>query len=45
MIAVLIRFELGKAFDEQKVKAIAEQARGMFEGLPGLRSKTLVTIY
>ena len=39
MIGVMVTFRLGEKFDEQKVRKIAEGARGKFEGMAGLRSK------
>lgn len=39
MIGVFIRFLYGDNFDEERVRKIAETARGRFEGMPGLRSK------
>lgn len=39
MIGVFVTFRFGDNFDEQAVRKIAETARGMFEGMPGLRSK------
>ncbi len=40
MIGVFVTFRYGDNFDEQAVRKIAETARGRFEGMPGLRSKT-----
>ncbi|HVT87230.1 MAG TPA: YdhR family protein [Tepidisphaeraceae bacterium] len=40
MIGVVVTFRLGDQFDEQAIRKIAETARGRFEGMPGLRSKT-----
>jgi len=40
MLGVLIRFQFGTDFNAGKVRAIAEKARGKFEGMPGLISKT-----
>ena len=39
MIATLIRFQYGSDFSEDRVRQVAQGARGMFEGMPGLRSK------
>ena len=39
MIGVVVTFRFGDRFDEQAVRRIAAGARGMFEGMPGLRSK------
>ena len=39
MIGVVVTFRYGENFDEQAVLKIAENARGRFEGLKGLRSK------
>ncbi|HVT80548.1 MAG TPA: hypothetical protein VHM90_07820 [Phycisphaerae bacterium] len=39
MIGVIVTFRLGEKFDEQRVRKIAEGARGKFEGMAGLRSK------
>ena len=39
MIGVFVTFRYGDNFDEQAVRKIAEAARAMFEGMPGLRSK------
>ena len=39
MIGVFVTFRHGENFDEQAVRKIAETARVMFEGMPGLRSK------
>jgi len=40
MIGVFITFLYGGNFDEEGVRKIAETARGEFEGMTGLRSKT-----
>ena len=40
MIAAIVRFEYDKAFDEARLREIAESARGKFENMPGLWSKT-----
>ena len=39
MIGVFVTFRYGDDFDERAVRAIAENARARFEGMPGLRSK------
>jgi hypothetical protein len=39
MISTLLIFQYDNDFDEQKIAAIAEQARSKFEGFPELRSK------
>ena len=39
MIGVLLRFRYDTDFDEQRLRKVAETARGKFEGFPGLRSK------
>ena len=39
MIGVIVTLRLGDRFDEQAVRKIAENARPMFEGMQGLRSK------
>jgi heme-degrading monooxygenase HmoA len=39
MIGVSVTFQYSENFDRARVAAIAENARGMFEGMPGLRSK------
>jgi hypothetical protein len=39
MIGVFATFRYGDDFNEQSVRKIAETARAMFEGMPGLRSK------
>ena len=38
MIAVLVRFD-SDTLDEERVRKVAVEARGMFEGMAGLRSK------
>ena len=40
MIGVFVTFRYGENFDENAIRKIAETARGRFEGMPGLRSKT-----
>ena len=39
MIGVSVTFQYNEDFDHARVVAIAENARGTFEGMPGLRSK------
>lgn len=39
MIGVFVTCRYGENFDEQALRKIAVSARGMFEGMPGLRSK------
>ena len=39
MICVSVTFQYDKDFDRARVVSIAENARGTFEGMPGLRSK------
>jgi heme-degrading monooxygenase HmoA len=39
MIGVNVRFDYEGSFDRARVIEIAEHARGMFEGMPGLRFK------
>ena len=39
MIGVSVTFQYGEDFDRARLLAIAEGARGSFEGMPGLRSK------
>src|SRR5262245_1818391 len=39
MIGVIVTFQYGDDFDEQRIRKIAETARVKFEGMPGLRSK------
>jgi hypothetical protein len=40
MIGVLVTFEGSEGLDRAALTGIAESARGMFEGMPGLRSKS-----
>lgn len=40
MNAVIIEFQYGDDFDRARIEGIAHEARGRFEGLPGLRQKT-----
>lgn len=39
MIGVNVTFEYGDDFDRARVLAVAQNARGAFEGMPGLRCK------
>ncbi len=39
MIGVNVTFEYDDSFDRARVIEVAENARGMFEGMPGLRFK------
>ena len=39
MIGVSVTFQYDGGFDRARVLSIAENARGTFEGMPGLRSK------
>ena len=39
MIGVFVTFRYEDNFDEKALRAIAENARAKFEGMPGLRSK------
>ena len=39
MIAVFVRFEYPEGFDRKRILGIAENARGAFVGMPGLRQK------
>jgi heme-degrading monooxygenase HmoA len=39
MIGVLVSFAFPDSFDAAALRAVAQQARGRFEGMPGLRSK------
>jgi hypothetical protein len=39
MIGVSVTFQYDENFDRARVASIAENARGTFEGMPGLRSK------
>ena len=39
MIATLVTFNLGDAFNEETARNNALMSRGKFEGMPGLRSK------
>ncbi len=39
MIGVNVTFEYDDDFDRARVIAVAKNARGMFEGMPGLRFK------
>jgi heme-degrading monooxygenase HmoA len=39
MVAVIVTFRYGAEFEAAKVRKLAEGARPLFEGMPGLRSK------
>ena len=39
MIGVFVSFTFPDSFDAAAVRSVAQQARAMFEGMPGLRSK------
>jgi hypothetical protein len=39
MVAVFVTFQYGNDFNEAKVRKIAQQASGKFQGMPQLRSK------
>jgi heme-degrading monooxygenase HmoA len=39
VIGVSVTFQYDEDFDRARVVAVAEKARGTFEGMPGLRSK------
>jgi heme-degrading monooxygenase HmoA len=39
VIGVIITFQYGADFDRARLISTAENARGAFEGMPGLRSK------
>jgi len=39
MIGVLVRFHYSDAFDETRLRQVADAAHSRFEGMPGLRSK------
>jgi heme-degrading monooxygenase HmoA len=39
MIGVIVEFQYADEFDPVRVAAIAHEARGRFEGMPGLRQK------
>jgi hypothetical protein len=39
MIGVYVTFQYHGDFDRARVQDVAEKARGMFEGMPGLRHK------
>jgi hypothetical protein len=40
VIGAFVRFQFGADFNAGKLRTIAERARGKFEGMPGLISKT-----
>jgi len=39
MVGVVVEFQYADDFDPARVAAIAHEARGRFEGMPGLRQK------
>ena len=39
MIGVVVRFDYDGDFDRSRVENVAQNARGMFEGMPGLAAK------
>jgi heme-degrading monooxygenase HmoA len=39
MIGVYVSFQYDGDFDRSRIEKVAENARGMFKGMPGLRSK------
>ena len=39
MIAVFVTFEYEKSFDRKRILGLAENAKGSFVGMPGLRQK------
>lgn len=39
MIAVIVEFQYADDFERDRIAGIAHEARGRFEGLPGLRQK------
>jgi hypothetical protein len=39
MIGVFVTFQYDGDFDRGRIEKVAENARGMFEGMPGLRCK------
>ena len=39
MVGVVVEFQYADEFDPARVAAIAHEARGRFEGMPGLRQK------
>jgi hypothetical protein len=39
MVGVIVTFRYGADFDTAKLRNLAEGARALFEGMPGLRSK------
>jgi Putative mono-oxygenase ydhR len=40
MQGVIVEFQYGDEFEPERIAAIAQEARGRFEALPGLRQKT-----
>ena len=39
MLGVIVEFQYADDFDRPRVEGIAHEARGRFEGMPGLRQK------
>jgi hypothetical protein len=39
MIGVFVQFRYENGFEAEKIRAVAEGAKAMFEGMPSLRSK------
>jgi hypothetical protein len=39
MVGTILTFQYGEDFDRSRVEGVAEQEKGKFEGLPGLRFK------
>jgi hypothetical protein len=39
MLATIVTFQYGDEFDRERLVKVAAGARGMFDGMPGLRSK------
>jgi heme-degrading monooxygenase HmoA len=39
MQGVIVEFQYGDDFDQARIARVAREARGRFEGLPGLRQK------
>jgi hypothetical protein len=39
MLGVMVEFQFDDDFDAARIEGIAREARGRFEGLPGLRQK------
>lgn len=40
MLGVIVEFQYADDFDPERLAAVAREARGRFEGLPGLRQKS-----